>query len=107
MKKIKNTLLSVLLFAFTFLVMHDFVIDTINGDTKYELSCHSHEVLKVVSENILDVSSQVHDSFHTVFDTPINHNAIVEVNIFSTKPQTKETISISHIHFVPQRPPLV
>jgi len=107
MKKIKNYLLSVLLFAFTFLVIHDFVIDNINGDTKYERSYSLYETQKISTQSILDKSSQTHESVHTIFDTLPSQNILVEVNLFHNNPQTKEVILTSRTHFIPQRPPLV
>jgi len=66
MKKIKNTLLSVLLFSFAFLVVHDYTM------TNLGVSSYQGQPLEKVSTSLESTSdvlsgvSHLHDSIHTM-----------------------------------------
>jgi len=106
MKKIKKSLLSVLLFSFSFLVLHDYVM--------VELSTlHMHEVTfeKPSSElksecSTLNMELQIHDSIHSIvalgIETPYIPSLILDI-----QPSETEICITTHNSLVLERPPLV
>ncbi len=64
MKMIKIKILSVLLFAFTFFIFHDYVMDNLDADTQCEL-CYANQ-----SKVVLDLPSQIHNYIHMLLDIP-------------------------------------
>lgn len=100
MKKYKTLILSALLFAFTFFTFHDYVLETIDKDTQYELCYFEYD------KSALDLVSKVHDSMHTALDVPLQPAPSITLCVANSKPLLLKTTFISHIGIVPQRPPL-
>jgi hypothetical protein len=107
MKRIKNNVLSVLLFAFAILVVHDYVIEFFDADTQYELCYSGYDVINSSSLSSLDVPSQIHDNIHSVLESYIIEPLQLNATQLKTNPHAIEIASISYISFVPQRPPLI
>lgn len=100
MNKFKKLVLSVLLFTFAFISVHDFVMIDKQVDAKYETSHFECE------DTAIDLTSHLHDSLHTLLFTPLkNKTPIALASIYQKQLQVKN-LFISHIGSVPQRPPL-
>ena len=105
MKKIKNTLLSVLLFSFAFLVVHDYMMADLGVSSCQEQSlCH----VSISMESTTDVLSNIshlHDSVHTmiVMDSDSNlDTSLVPYN----KPSYTQISFVTNNNSVLERPPL-
>ena len=100
MKTAKVKILSVLLFAFTFFIVHDFVIVDVDTDTQYELCYAEHD------KSVLDLPSQIHDHIHILLDLPKADLVLLPSVLAASKPYYIQTKLDSNILSVPQRPPL-
>lgn len=100
MKTARVKILSVLLFAFTFFVIHDYVIVDVDADTQYEL-CYAQ-----CDKSVLDLPSQIHDHIHVLLAVPDMQAALIPSFLPSTKPIYLQAMLDSNILSVPQRPPL-
>ncbi len=100
MKKIKPAVLSVLLFAFTFFVVHDYVMVALDADTQYEL-CYAQ-----ADDIIMDLTSQIHDDIHILSASLELQEQKIEIYLTSTKPYTYLRSFNSHTRYVLLRPPL-
>ncbi|DAB30416.1 MAG TPA: hypothetical protein CFH84_04245 [Sulfurimonas sp. UBA12504] len=100
MKKYKKLILSVLLFAFAFFTVHDYVLESIDTDTQYELYYLQNDKAS------LDMASKVHDTLHTAFEIPLQSAPSITLSVANSKPLLLKTTFLSHIGIVPQRPPL-
>lgn len=100
MKSIKNKILSVLLFTFAFFVMHDYIVGDIYADVEYEFCYMEHD------ESSLDLESHIHNAIHTMLALNNEEELIVDLKLPDTKPSVLILGLTSHIHLVPQRPPL-
>jgi len=101
MKYFKNRVLSVLLFAFSILIIHDYVIvdsSIKNGSvySQYTKTDKSH----------VDAAKQVHSKIHVVLDVPLEAGTFIPMVLGSKKIFDTEVASTSYIGSVPQRPPL-
>lgn len=101
MNRYKSKILSVLLFAFTFFIVHDYVIETSACANTYELYSSSELI-----EEVSDTTLELHDNIHSMLQVHINHNLLLLNTFLKIRPTTKEKSSISYISFVPHRPPL-
>ena len=100
MKRIKFKTILVQLLSFSFLILHDYVVQDKNYDAKYEICCSKH-----ISANV-GTTFQLHDNIHTILSVPfINELKIVFISkkkeLFFFK---DSLISISKL--VLQRPPI-
>ena len=100
MKTAKIKILSVLLFAFTFFVVHDYVMVDVDADTQYEL-CYAES-----DNTVLDLPSQIHDHIHVLLDLPDTQLVLTSSILPTLKPLYIQTTPDSNILSVPQRPPL-
>ena len=100
MKTAKVKILSVLLFAFTFFVVHDYVMTDVDADTQYEL-CYAQS-----DQIVLDLPSQIHDQIHILLDVPGSQAVLTPSFLPSKKPIYLQAALLSNILSVPQRPPL-
>ena len=100
MKKIRTSLLSVLLFAFSFFVIHDYVITEIDADTQYEL-CYVD-----VDKTVIDLPSQIHDHIHILSASPEITQQMLHTFKVSTVPLVSLSTLYATIHPTPHRPPL-
>ena len=105
MKKIKNTLLSVLLFSFAFLVLHDYAIAQVDFSHKHELILSESSSLLKSECVTLSMESQIHESVHTMISSEIG-TFIVSGLIIGGKPLDIEISLATHDNFVLERPPL-
>lgn len=100
MKTAKNLLFSVLLFAFGFLVVHDYVIADVDADTQYEL-CYAQG-----NDAALDLPSQIHEHIHILLSVPECCEALPSGPLaFAPEAEVPHTPP-SHITTVRPRPPL-
>jgi hypothetical protein len=107
MKKHKNNILLVLLFIFTFLVVHDYAIESFDADTQHELCYLSNDYSSSLNKNSLDLASQIHNSIHTLLEINITQQLPIVSALLKINPHSLEIASISYINPVLQRPPLV
>ena len=97
MKHFKNRILSVLLFAFSILVIHDYII--VDASSKNMTSYTKSE------KTSLDSTSKVHIQIHMSMDVPLNELAKIPLEIKNKKIFDYEISSISYVQSVLQRPP--
>ncbi|NOR58919.1 MAG: hypothetical protein GQ474_10400 [Sulfurimonas sp.] len=100
MKSIKNKILSVLLFTFAFFVMHDYVVVDHHTELKYEVYHMEHD------ETSVDLASHIHEAIHTILAFNCEAELSVQEKLLDAKPSVSPFSLISHVHLVPQRPPL-
>lgn len=105
MRKIKNIILSVLLFSFTFLVIHDYVMESLDVDTQAELCYVKSDLIKPSGISSLDSISKLHYVVHHL-DIPILNSLQEEMIIFSNEPSFIQVYISSNIYTTPHRPPL-
>lgn len=105
MNKIKKSILSVLLFSFVFLVVHDYVVHQTLGLMSCEL-CTSQEctLVKVDSKSIIE--TQLHDNIHNLLVFEIE-TPLFGFNPPKSQPHYQAFGFTSHISFVLERPPLL
>lgn len=107
MKRYKNKLISVLLLAFTFLLVHDYVIHSISQDMKHSVYVSQNQTLDS-SQNIdKDICSDIHDNIHTMFEIKLEEYALVYLISSTNKPNIAEATSTSYISLVPNKPPVI
>lgn len=97
MKKFKNKILSVLLFAFSILVVHDYVVADAN--TKYEIS------FKMLEKVAVDSTSKIHTQIHLTMDVPRAETNILQVKCNNERIFNTLASLTSYINSVLQRPP--
>jgi hypothetical protein len=101
MKTMRQLLLPVLLFAFGFFVVHDYVIADVDADTQFELCC-------VQGDNgSLDLPSQIHEHIHVLFSAPDAPSALTGQTPLNGHDRGAFDTPSSHITSVQPRPPLV
>ena len=105
MKKFKNTLLSVLLFSFSFLVIHDYMMADLGISSYQEQSLDKVCVSTDTPKSTLDAVYHLHDSVHTMI-TMDSDNAIVTSLFPYTKPSYIQLGFATNNNFVLERPPL-
>lgn len=105
MNKIKKTILSALLFTFTFLIVHDYVMADIDKSA-YQVNSVDKEcqISKQTAEKLCAVS-HLHDSIHIMIamdtDTTLHSSLVVDNRLSYTKFGFS-----SYNKFVLERPPL-
>ena len=100
MKKIRIELLSVLLFAFAFFIVHDYVIVQVDSDTQYEL-CYAQD-----DTMVMDLPSQIHHDIHLLSALPDTEVTLLASTSLSTRPLAEQFVPYAITINVPQRPPL-
>ncbi len=92
---------------FTFLVVHDYVIESFDADTQHELCYLGSSSSSSLNTGSLDLASQIHNSIHTLLEINITQQLPVVSAPLKINPHTLEIASISYINSVLQRPPLI
>ncbi|MCF6339904.1 MAG: hypothetical protein L3J10_03985 [Sulfurimonas sp.] len=97
MKKFKNKILSILLFAFSILVVHDSLI--VDANTNYKAS------FEIIKETTAESTSIIHTQIHSTMDIPR-----AEVSILQTKYNSERIFNTLasltfYINSVLERPP--
>ena len=107
MKKFKNIVLLGLLFAFTFVVVHDYVIEFFDEGSECELSYLTCDISPSIDKGSLDLASQIHDNIHTL----LGIYTMQQIPIVSIPPKINphaiEIASTLSIDFVLERPTLL
>ena len=93
-------MLSVLLSAFGFFIVHDYVIADVDADTQYEL-CYSQE-----ASVTLDLPSQIHEHIHVLLSVPASEPSLPGSLPVAAREQTAGATPHSYISPTPTRPPL-
>ena len=105
MKKFKNTLLSVLLFSFSFLVIHDYMMADLGISSYQEQSLDKGCVSADTTKSTLDTVSHLHDSIHTMI--MMDSEASLETSLAPhSKPSYIQLGFATNNNFVLERPPL-
>ena len=101
MKKLKKSLLSVLLFSFAFLVAHDFTMPQVKHSNYNEVTMSS---IQLAGES-LSFESEIHESIHNMLALDISQ---VSTFFISTRfnPSHKEKSFSIYYNFILERPPL-
>ena len=100
MKSMRSSILSVLLFAFAFFIVHDYIIVDVDADTQYEFLYVQHD------KTALDIPSQIHEHIHILLamaepqSTPLVH-PLISIQTYDLQNRLS-----SYISPVPNRPPL-
>ena len=102
MKKFRIKIVSVLLLAITFFMVHDYVI-LHPADIKHSQVCLYDNTVDKSMENI----SEVHDKIHSIFHSSLSSVTSIEFDAINIKPNTNEPTLLSYINFVPIRPPAI
>jgi len=100
MKTLHRLLLSVLLSAFSFFVVHDYVIADVDTDTQYELVVAEHSVAAV------DLPTQIHEHIHCLMSLPETQPLLSTGRPDAPTRYAAPERLHSHISPVPSRPPL-
>ena len=101
MRKIKKIVVSLLLFSFTLVLVHDYVVSENHLETAYTQL--ENKPLDTDSE----VFSDLHESIHSLITHTTNTMALVDVESVYQKELEIHDFFISQIVQVLQRPPLV
>jgi len=100
MNTIRRVLFSVLLSAFGFFVVHDFVIADVDADTQYELCDTKQGIIA------LDLPSQIHEHIHILLSIPETEPKLpLEIPDAARPLATLQPVH-SYISPTPTRPPL-
>ncbi|MDF1874974.1 hypothetical protein JHD48_04420 [Sulfurimonas sp. SAG-AH-194-I05] len=104
-KKFKREILSVLLLAFTFFIVHDYVIESFSEGIQF---CKIHFDKEHECTNTHEESaSQLHDSFHTMFESYIDTSVFIEKISLHEKRLATQLFPISFFSTTPHRPPVL
>lgn len=95
MKKFQNSAVSVLLFSFLFLVIHDFAIMKIDPGNHYE-----------TSSKVTHLSDEIHKSIDTLFAIASDEAPAVYYLLSTFKQNTNIFIITQNYNDVLERPPL-
>ena len=106
MKKIKKSLLSVLLFSFAFLVLHDYAMLGLSSHHMHELNFEKPSSELNSKCTTLNMELQIHDSIHNIVALGIDIPYIPAM-LPDSQPFETEICIITHNSFVLERPPLV
>jgi hypothetical protein len=100
MKTMRNLMLSVLLSAFGFFIVHDYIITDVDTDTQYEL-CSTEGTIAS-----LDLPSQIHEHIHVLLSIPESHLLSSTGLQADSRPNGTPDTPHSYISPVHPRPPL-
>lgn len=100
MKKIKNMVLSILLFTFTFILVHDYVIVDTQSSSSYTL------VHVECEESAIELTSYIHDSIHSLLIDSTQKLISIAILTPYIKQTQQRDLFIPHVNSVPVRPPL-
>lgn len=103
MKRYKNNILSILLLAFTFLVVHDYVV----LNTSPEMGFYDSEDMGIHLESNKDIFSDIHDDIHTMFEISLYQVELFLEATSNLKPRVFEVFCTSYISLIPVKPPLI
>lgn len=100
MKTLHKLLFSVLLAAFGFFVVHDYVIENVDADTQYEL-CYAQE-----SCSAMDLPTQIHDHIHVLLSMPETLAVPPSDIVLGHHRNGRSNTPNSYIYPIQPRPPL-
>lgn len=101
MKKMKKTVLSVLLFTFAFISAHDYAVSSKNLNIGYHLTYYECE------NNGIDLISNIHESIHNLLLEPSSKSINTVVISSYQKQFVLKNLFTSHVNPVLERPPLI
>ena len=96
MEKMKNSLLSALLFSFVFLIVHDYAMVQVDTIASTHLTSET---------KTLTVDAQIHESIHMMIAMDIGHTTNTSI-LLDNKPSDIEHGFATHENYVLERPPL-
>ena len=105
MKKIKNTLLSVLLFSFAFLVVHDYMMADLGVSAYQGQSLEKVSTSVESTTDVLSAISHLHDSIHTMIIMDSGDTLYTSLVPYN-KPSYTQLGFASNNNSVLERPPL-
>ena len=105
MIKIKNTLLSVLLFSFAFLVVHDYIMADIGVSSYQGQSLEKVSASAESASDVLSGISHLHDSIHTMIT--MDCVGLLDTSlVLHNKPSYTQLGFATNNNSVLERPPL-
>lgn len=105
MKKIKNSVVSVLLFSFLFLAVHDFAMLKIDSSNHYVTSSTSVHLVDSSSSKV-NLVDDIHKSIHTLIAIDSEEILLSQYILTTFKPSPVICAPISNYNTVLERPPL-
>ena len=106
MKKIQNALLSVLLFSFSFLVVHDYMMADLGISSYQEQSLERGCISADTTKSTLDAVSHLHDSIHTMI--AMDSETSLESSLAPhNNPSYTQVGFATNNNIVLERPPLI
>lgn len=103
----KNKILSLLLFVFTFFVVHDYVIE--GFETSVEptacIKAYDSKASCIVSD--IDVYTQIHDNIHSMLQVHLDSNELFKMSLLKMPPSTYQLSSNSYVTPLPEKPPII
>lgn len=106
MKKMQNRILSVLIFSFIFLVMHDFAMLKIDSHDYYNTPSTDVELVNISAESELDLADLIHKSIHTLLAIDTQNTPRIAEMLIQSKPIYTIIGMSSNNNHVLDRPPL-
>ncbi|WP_345988565.1 hypothetical protein WCX18_00255 [Sulfurimonas sp. HSL1-2] len=100
MKTLRQLLLSVLLSAFSFFVVHDYVMADVDTDTQYELCLAQSDT------GALDLPTKIHEHIHSLMSIPEAAPLPSSDRPVALRSHIAPQQLLSHISPVPTKPPL-
>lgn len=90
-----------LLFSFSFLVLHDYAIASIDADTQSEICLLS------TNKAALDTPSQIHDTIHSFLMAPKNSEPLKPVISMQNRSENSDDTLLSRADSIAPRPPIL
>ena len=101
MKKIKKIVISLLLFSFAFILVHDYVVSNNHVETAYT------QVQEISVNTDAEMFSDLHESIHSLIAYNMNVIPFIAMeSVYQKELETKDFF-VSQIIPVLQRPPLI
>ena len=107
MKKFKNKILSVVLLAMTFFVMHDYVIESFSTDMQETQGFYAYDTVTLDTNVDKDIYTQIHDDIHTMFEVDVTNVPTLELVSLTFKPSAYQASLLSYISLAPSKPPII
>ena len=104
MRKLRKRIVSVLLFCVSFLVVHDYVIDSLASKQESQKVFQAYEMSDTKKSK--DIVLQVHDNIHTLLAHNMKDKILSSLVRVKKVPFIQKHDISTHIPFVLERPPI-
>jgi hypothetical protein len=107
MKKNQNRILSVIIFSFIFLVLHDYAMLKIDPHNHPSILSTDIELVNISAQKSPDLADDIHKSIHTLVAINTQNTARFFDIILQPNPNCTIIGMSSNNHYVLERPPLI